>query len=198
MAANTRTLAKWFPFNVVIPYHGLGVKANRMGIDGTRHSPTVRYETDQNPQANLCRWMYKHNESSGLYELYSDVNAWKDELFLRLETPLNQPGCISLYKAPPFEHELFARQVCESETPTEMTAMGVVRNVWNIVPDTDNEFLDCMTGCLCLASFEGCAYNTSRQLLAPTVPVATGSGGSFAQRLKEAKEKSGEERRWKK
>ena len=201
MAANARTLAKWFPFNLVVPYHGLGLRSNRMGIDGTKHSNTVRYETDQNPQANMCRWFYKYNPNSSLYELYSDVNAWKDELFARLETPPGQPGSITLYKAPPFEHELFARQVCESETPTEMMAMGVVRNMWNIVPDTDNEFLDCMTGCLCLASFEGCDYQTNRQLLAPTnqtAAVQVTGATSFSQRLKEAKEKSGEERRWKK
>jgi len=197
MAANARTLAKWFPFNVVVPYHGMGIRANRMGIDNTRKSTTVRYETDQNPSANMCRWLYKYNANSALYELFSDVNAWKDELFTRLETPPGQPGSITLYKAPPFEHELFARQVCESEIPTEMTALGVTRNLWNPVPDTDNEFLDCMTGCLCLASFEGCTYQTNPQILAPPTQPVAASGGSFRDRIREAKEKSGEERRWK-
>jgi len=196
MAANARTLAKWFPFNVVIPYHGLGIRANRMGIDATKRSSLVRYETDQNPQSNMCRWLYKYNTQSGLYELHSDVNAWKDELFARLETPKNQPGSITVYKAPPFEHDLFARQVCESERPTEMLASGVVRNLWDVIPDTDNEFLDCMTGCLCLASFEGCAYQTSVNLLAPKENVRVVA--SFSKRLEDAKNKTNEERRWKK
>lgn len=158
MVGNVRTVAKRFPNGKVIPFHGVGIRANRMGLDRTNKSGNAVFETDVNPYAGLNRWVYRYSQVGMMYELASDVNAWKDFLFARLETPQGIRGAMTIYKAPEFKHELFTVQVCESERPTEMEASGVRRNVWSAVPNVDNEFLDCCASCCCLASFERCCY----------------------------------------
>lgn len=158
MAPIVRQVVKKFPADWAIPYHGIGIKGHKMGIDTVSRKPHAVYEDTQNLEANTCRWYYRFYVQSRLYELNADVNAWKDFLFQRLETPAGQSGSFQLFKAPPFQHELFAAQVCGSEKPMAVEVEGKRRNQWNAIPGIDNEFLDCMAGCCAVASLERCVY----------------------------------------
>lgn len=200
-----RTVAKRYPRNLVIPYHGVGIRANRMTLDTNNPAPNTLHEGMKYPQANISRWKYQLSRDSRIYEIWSDVNAWKDYLFQRLDTPADVPGAITLYKAAPSEHSQFAVQVCESEKPTPMTARDMTRNQWDVLPGVDNEFLDCLTASCCIASFEGCCWYPVQGVNRPATPTpspaalrSSGPGGlpparpkkSYADRLREARERN--------
>lgn len=134
--------------------------------------------------------MFKFSKVARAYELHSDVNAWKDYLVERIRTPRGERGSLVLFAAPPFAHELFAVQVCESERSEPFTSRGVTCNRWTAVPGTDNEFFDCLVGCFCLASFAGCVYvPTSGIRLENTRPPKQKK--TFRERLEERKRKRG-------
>lgn len=166
-----RTVAKSYPGSTVIPYHGVGIRANRMTLDTVHVTPGTLHEALKFPQANISRWRYQLSRDSRIYEMYSDVNAWKDYLFQRLDTPADVPGSLTLYKAPPHEHSQFAVQVCESERPTPMTAREMTRNQWDALPGVDNEFLDCLTASCCFASFDGCCWYPKMGVTRPATPT---------------------------
>lgn len=153
-----RDVCKKYPYEKTIAYHGFGLAAGRMGLEAYSRRDDVIFEDQKNPSVNACRWMYKFSSVSRAYELHSDVNAWKDYLMERIRTPMSEKGSMVLFKAPTFTHELFAVQVCESERSEAFTSRGVTRNRWITNPGTDNEYLDCLVGCCCLASFAGCVY----------------------------------------
>lgn len=180
-----RDVAKKYPGEKVIAYHGFGLTAGRMGMETyKRHEDTV-YEDMRNPACNATRWMYKYSEVSRAYELHSDVNGWKDYLMERIRTPASEKGSLTLFNAPPFEHELFATQVCESERPEEYTSRGITRNRWVTQPGCDNEYFDCLVGCCCLASFCGCVYVPTGGIKPPTGRKPHHK--SFRERLEERK-----------
>lgn len=188
IAPIVRDVAKKYPAEKVIAYHGFGLTAGRMGMETyNRHEDTL-FEDLKNPTCNATRWMYKYSEVSRAYELHSDVNAWKDYLLERVRTPASERGSLTLFNAPPFEHELFATQVCESERPEEYTARGITRNRWVVQPGCDNEYLDCLVGCFCLASFCGCVYVPTGGIKPPVGKIP--HHRTFKERLEERKRRN--------
>ena len=185
-----RDVCKKYPQEKVIAYHGFGITAGRMGMETyTAHDDTT-FEDMRNPSANARRWMFKYSTVSRAYELHSDVNAWKDYLTERIKTPMGERGSLVLFAAPPFAHELFSVQVCESEHSEIVTARGITRNRWVVNPGADNEFWDCLVGCCCLASFAGCVYvPTGGIRLDTTRPPKRKM--TFRERLEERKRKRG-------
>jgi hypothetical protein len=100
-------------------------------------------------------WVYKPDDL-GMFSINADVNRAKTFLIHRLASPPGSPGCISLYQAPPHDHEMFCDQICDSEYPEVIEARGLKKECWKSREGIkDNDYLDCATGCIILASFSG-------------------------------------------
>jgi hypothetical protein len=84
-----------------------------------------------------------------------NTNFWKTNLMTRLTTPIGEHGSLTLYSGTPEDHEMFADHIAGSEFPEEQTMKGRTIEVWEEVPNRDNEFLDCMAGNCMLASLAG-------------------------------------------
>lgn len=107
------------------------------------------------PTTKESMWVYKPDDL-GMFSLSADVNRGKTFLIHRLASPPGSPGCISLYQAPPHEHELFCNHVCDSEYPEVIEARGLRKECWKERDGSqDNDYLDCAVGCCIIGSFSG-------------------------------------------
>jgi len=107
------------------------------------------------PTTKESMWVYKPDDL-GMFGISSDVNRAKTFLIHRLASPPGAPGCISLYQAPPHDHEMFCDQICDSEYPEVIEARGLKKECWKTREGSpDNDYLDCAAGCIVMASFSG-------------------------------------------
>jgi hypothetical protein len=107
------------------------------------------------PTVKESMWVYKPDDL-GMFSINADVNRAKTFLIHRFATPPGSNGCISLFQAPPHEHEMFCDQICDSEYPEVIEARGLKKECWKVREGThDNDYLDCCTGCVIMASFAG-------------------------------------------
>lgn len=82
-----------------------------------------------------------------------DVNWWKSFVHQRWATPLGEKGCLSLFEAKQYDHQMFAdHQRSEQRVQTE--GRGRTVDEWKALPG-DNDFFDCVVGCHVAASIEG-------------------------------------------
>lgn len=110
-------------------------------------------------------WIHEQSgKHRGQAHLRIDTNQVKSFLHQRLSTPKGNPGAVTVFKAEPREHELFAEHVCKSEFPEPVTAKGRTVDEWQEnVGRPDNDWLDCSAGCMALASFVGARVTTIKQ-----------------------------------
>jgi len=86
-----------------------------------------------------------------------DSNFWKSFVHARLAQALGDPGCLSLYKAKPASHQMFADQM-HSEFRIKTSGRGREVDEWKLLPARpDNHLLDCLSGSAVAASVTGCA-----------------------------------------
>src|SRR5690606_7648952 len=118
----------------------------------------------------------------GVMQLTTDVNRLKDFLFARLGSPVGSPGSVTLFDATESQHELFSDHICRSEYPEAVTARGLTKNMWQPRPDggVDNDWLDCLVGCMALASRAGACL----QMNGGAQPVRKGNGSRISSRWK--------------
>jgi hypothetical protein len=93
----------------------------------------------------------------------------KDRLFARLSSPPGAEGCIMLPDLPAEALEMLCHQICDSEYPEPVSARGIVKNQWIERENCpwDNDFLDCATGCIALASVMGASLKTTDEQFQP-------------------------------
>jgi phage terminase large subunit GpA-like protein len=86
-----------------------------------------------------------------------DTNFWKSFLHARLATATGDPGALTLYGQPE-QHRLLCDHLC-SEYYVETFGDGGQRRVeeWKQYPGKDNEFFDCLVGCMVGAAVLGCS-----------------------------------------
>lgn len=88
------------------------------------------------------------------YVLY-DTNFWKTFVQTRLAVQFGDPGSLTLWKARPNRHRLFADQMA-AEFRTRTEGRGRVVDVWELRPNGfDNHWLDGVVGCAVGASMSG-------------------------------------------
>jgi hypothetical protein len=86
-----------------------------------------------------------------------DSNFWKSFVHARFAQALGDPGCLSLYKAKPASHQMFADQM-HSEFRIKTSGRGREVDEWKLLPNRpDNHLLDCLSGSAVAASVTGCA-----------------------------------------
>lgn len=142
----------------VIPYYGQGLPPTNLQYEEYQTTKGWLFEHQINPQVKETKWYVKPGTADGLMHMLVDVNRMKDFLFARLGSPVGTPGTITLFDAPPEDHELFCDHICKSEYPEPVTARMITKNMWTLrEARPDNDFLDCSVGCLAIASRLGAA-----------------------------------------
>ena len=113
------------------------------------------FEHQKHPGLQECKWIWRPGPD-GYYYLSTDVNRLKTFAMSRLSSPLGMPGAIALHSGTAEEHRLVSEHIAGSEWPDVRTARGRSKEMWELREGgPDNEYLDCLVGCLALASFEG-------------------------------------------
>ena len=84
-----------------------------------------------------------------------DANFWKSFVHERMMFPTGDRGGLTVFKAPPGDHDMFADQFC-AERPVKVEAKGRSVIQWGADPSSpDNHYLDCVAGCAVAASISG-------------------------------------------
>ena len=92
-----------------------------------------------------------------------DVNGWKSKMAERLQTPMGDPGGLTLFGKDPQVHQMFADH-CTAETCTvQGEDRGRRVGVWKMMFGRDNHLWDGLVGCGVGASIQGCAIAADAQ-----------------------------------
>ena len=119
------------------------------------------FEHQMHPHVKEPKWIVK-GRKDGTKFILADVNRLKSFLMSRLACPPGKHGCITLFQDSSINHKMFADHVADSEYPEPITARGLTKDCWQSKPTSrnDNDYLDCASGCLCLASICGASLKT--------------------------------------
>lgn len=147
-------------FQNLVPCQGQSFPPIRKQLEEYRHEPGFVFENDIHPHIKEPMWVIRPNAHGQVY-LQPDTDRAKDFVFSRLGCPLGSPGSIALYQAMPEHHEMFATSVC-SEYPEPLITHRLTKNMWQARSgrQNDNDYLDCLVGCCCLASYAGASIKS--------------------------------------
>lgn len=139
----------------IVPYYGSAFLPSHRQLEEYSNQQGWLLHHIMHPLVKESMWVYKPDDM-GMFSINADVNRAKTFLIHRLATPPGSPGCISLFKAPPHDHEMFCDHICDSEYPEVIEARGLKKECWKEREGRhDNDFLDCAAGCIIMASFAG-------------------------------------------
>ena len=143
---------------IVGPAKGRGIKASSTPLCEGRPKSGERFGS---------HWKLVKNKDRGR-TTQSDVNYWKTFCMRRFEVAAGDPGALSLFKATPRQHQMFADQLT-AEIPKEMEDVGTGNRVieWSNPRQKDNHFFDCLVGCFVGASQLGCTLTAQRPVEVP-------------------------------
>lgn len=151
---------------------GRGFRAGDTPIKEYQRRPGWKFGED---------WYLPPAMTRSLRILWFDSNAWKTWLRKRLATAIGEEGSLTLYgRSKETDHRLIADHLL-AERPTETQGRGRTVIEWNLVPGSDNHWLDVLVGCSVAANFLGCSLVEK-----PAKPV-----GSKQQRALDAARKRG-------
>lgn len=148
----------------LIAYRGHPFLPSHKQLEEYEARPGWLFEHQQHPHVKEPTWSIRPHPDGSRYIL-ADVNRLKSFLMNRLAAPMGTPGCITLYADRPEHHRMFAEHVCSSEYPEPIQARGMVKDCWKTRPNTrsENDYLDCTAGCMCLASICGASIKTGHE-----------------------------------
>jgi len=90
-----------------------------------------------------------------LRHILFDTNYWKSFVHERLNVPIGDPGCLSLFGHKPEDHRLLAEHLT-AEYRVKTEGRGRTVDEWKIkVEGNDNHWLDCLVGAAVAASMQG-------------------------------------------
>jgi energy-coupling factor transporter ATP-binding protein EcfA2 len=100
-------------------------------------------------------WFLRPSNGGGVHCL-GDSNYWKSFVHAGFNTPIGDPGSISLFKPRlQTEHRMFGEHL-RAESPIPMSARGRTIDKWVLPPNRpDNHMLDCLYGSAIMASILG-------------------------------------------
>lgn len=131
---------------VLSPSFGRGIRAS--------HQPMSEWAKEAGEQIGHD-WRRRLTKNERVRHVLYDTNTWKTLVQRKLATPLGGYGSLSLYKASPARHRMFAEH-CTAE-PHERTA-GRGREIVEWLPpirSRDNHLYDCLVGAAVAASVAG-------------------------------------------
>lgn len=157
-------IKRWFmenkPSDVILAY-GQGIMPSQRQLEEYERRPGWLFEHQLSPDVKEPKWVIKPG-NDGLWYLMMDVNRLKDFLMERLASPPGSAGSISLFADKEENHWMFCEQICDSEYPETRSARGLFKNVWEKRNDgPDNDYLDCLVGCIALAGTMGVVLKVS-------------------------------------
>jgi hypothetical protein len=132
---------------VVMPSKGRGVKAGNVpfGSFQPRSGERIGDNWIEKPRSPTMAMRY----------VEYDTNHWKTFTQLRLATNMGDSGCLSLFKASPYDHRCIADHLT-AEKPIRTEGHGRKLFEWILPPSSpDNHWLDCVVGCAVGASISG-------------------------------------------
>jgi phage terminase large subunit GpA-like protein len=89
-----------------------------------------------------------------------DTNHWKSFVRTRLFTGMGDRGGLCIFGNDAEETRLLAEHLSsETATPTEGNGRKV--DIWKLIPNRENHWLDCVVGCHVLASMAGCSLDAT-------------------------------------
>lgn len=152
----------------IVTYKGQWFPPTNKQIEEYQLTRGWLFEHQLHPEVKEPMWIWRPEASGGQFYLQCDVNRAKDFLMNRLASPLGGPGSICLYEGNPTHHEMFTHHVCGSEYPEPITARGRTKNLWKErAGSPDNDWLDCLVGCIPLASWQGACLRSTQERAQP-------------------------------
>ncbi len=151
-----KKFVRQFNDNRIITYNGHPLLPSMLQLEEQQAQPGWLFEHQLHPHTKEARWVVKPTLNGGRFIL-SDVNRIKTSVMKHFATAKGSQGCITLFEAPASDHRMFADHCCLSEFPEPVTARGMTKDCWQTRPTTgaDNDYFDCITGCIALASIMG-------------------------------------------
>ena len=172
---------------VIISCEGQAFLPSHLQLEEYEERSGWLFEHQQFPGIAESKWVLKPRSDGSQY-LYMDVNRLKTFLMKRLSTSLGGSGCITLHAPPntvksaenqldPPEidntlqktlmvyHRMFAEHLGYSEYPEPIHARGLTKDCWQPRPAnrSDNDYFDCVVGCMALASLCGASIKTGKE-----------------------------------
>lgn len=131
----------------VLPSHGIPI--------GPAKCPISRYDRKKTKGQIGDEWMIPPRAAKRpCQHVTFDAGRRKSFLHRRLSTPIGDPGCLTLFDAPPATHRLLAEHVT-AETGVKVSGPYGDLTVWTAIPGRDNHWLDCLSGCCTAESICG-------------------------------------------
>ncbi len=147
----------------LMAYQGQYFPPTRKQLEEYKHAPGWVFENQKHPSLKEAKWVLRQAPDGGWY-LQADVSRLKDFLFQRLGSPTGSAGSICIYQAPEQHHDLISKHVCDSEYPEPVSTPGLTKNEYQCRVGFDNDYLDALTACMALASFEGACFRTTEDI----------------------------------
>jgi hypothetical protein len=147
----------------IIAYQGHPFLPSQKQLEEYKPTDGWLFEHEQFPNVQESKWVIKpYSETRNARYVLSDVNRLKTFLMKRLGTSYGSQGCVTLFNDLPANHQMFADHLGGSEYPEPILARGITKDCWNVRPNMkdENDYLDCATGCMCLASICGASIKT--------------------------------------
>ena len=138
---------------ILFPAKGRGVKASSKPLCEGKPAPGTRV-------GHFWKLVRNRDQTR---TIHTDVNYWKTFAMRRLEVPRGDAGALTLFKATPRQHQMFADQLT-AEFPKEMEDVATGNRVieWSTGVARDNHFFDCLVGCCVGASVVGCSLTAQK------------------------------------
>jgi len=141
----------------LLPSKGVGITAAQKPF--TEYKKVLGEKLGDNWRLSGARGKYY----SKLLEY--DTNFWKSFFRARLLTSPGDPGSFTLWGSDEELHRMFAEHL-SSETATPTAGRGRQVDIWKMIPNRENHFLDGVVGCMVLASLDGCKILEKKMPLA--------------------------------
>lgn len=149
----------------VISYAGHAFMPSHRQLEEYEMTPGWLFEHQMHPNVKEPAWVIRLRKDGSRYIL-ADVNRLKSFLMQRFASPPGSKGSVTLFQGVPEAHRMFADHVAGSEYPEAHSARGMTKDCWMTRPQakSDNDYLDCATGCMALASICGASIKTTTEV----------------------------------
>lgn len=163
-AETVKRFVREFNDHRVMSYMGHPYLPSHNQLEEYKPTPGWLFEHEMHPNTKESKWVVKPYQAGGSYVL-ADVNRGKSFLMKRLAAPIGSQGCVTLFDAPPEQHRMFGDHVAGSEYPELILARGMRKDCWKERPERkgDNDYLDCATACMIVASICGASLKSTDQ-----------------------------------
>lgn len=149
--------ARWRPEDVETGLQAAGVSnwmpAYGVGI-GAKDAPIASWTKRKGAIRGHHAIVMKPDRRQ-LVGVFMDINYWKTQVHQGLYVPKQHSQAITLFKANPSQHQLFADHLC-AETAQRVESRGRIVDEWKLPSaKPDNHWWDNLVGCAAAASLAG-------------------------------------------